>query len=527
MINKIEEINKLGIFENYKWKCSKEFNKYNVCFGFNGSGKSTLSNFFNLVATNIIFSAEQKEELFKDLKTTENDSEVKFKNNLTYPPKPNPENKKIYVFNSNFIANHVYDGTVGKMSKFNVKETVLEDPAIKKLNTDIEIKTTEKANKEREKTTITEKFDEAKRTYNTVYREHFPNRQLRTGNAIPAVIALPNKSKAEIERTITQKIAEYKLSEKQAELETDIKEISNLVFENINVDFKNISQQLEQSAKENATDKLSEKIEIYKKEIEESISEKIEPWFKLGEQLLKISKEKDNNFCPVCKTDLTTSIDSLIDEFADYFDKTYLEFVEQLKTFKGNIDNSIKFQKTNDSNASSLESYGDKYDNFIEIKFPELEQTEIQTDLSDLQKNIISKQGNSSKKITIDIEPINTLIESYNNNIEKLNSFKNNTLTNLRNQKIDPTKIDREIRDRYTELIYLDLNGTDKEKRIEKFHTATSKISTISTAISELTDKKVQRLEELKMEAKKVGEYLAKLGITHFRGRRKQYPYQI
>lgn len=516
MINKIEEINKLGIFENYKWKCSKEFNKYNVCFGFNGSGKSTLSNFFNLVATNIIFSAEQKEELFKDLKTTENDSEVKFKNNLTYPPKPNPENKKIYVFNSNFIANHVYDGTVGKMSKFNVKETVLEDPAIKKLNTDIEIKTTEKANKEREKTTITEKFDEAKRTYNTVYREHFPNRQLRTGNAIPAVIALPNKSKAEIERTITQKIAEYKLSEKQAELETDIKEISNLVFENINVDFKNISQQLEQSAKENATDKLSEKIEIYKKEIEESISEKIEPWFKLGEQLLKISKEKDNNFCPVCKTDLTTSIDSLIDEFADYFDKTYLEFVEQLKTFKGNIDNSIKFQKTNDSNASSLESYGDKYDNFIEIKFPELEQTEIQTDLSDLQKNIISKQGNSSKKITIDIEPINTLIESYNNNIEKLNSFKNNTLTNLRNQKIDPTKIDREIRDRYTELIYLDLNGTDKEKRIEKFHNATSKISTISTAISELTDKKVQRLEELKMEAKKVGEYLAKLGITHF-----------
>ena len=516
MINKIEEINKLGIFENYKWKCSKEFNKYNVCFGFNGSGKSTLSNFFNLVATNIIFSAEQKEELFKDLKTTENDSEVKFKNNLTYPPKPNPENKKIYVFNSNFIANHVYDGTVGKMSKFNVKETVLEDSAIKKLNTDIEIKTTEKANKEGEKTTITEKFDEAKRTYNTVYREHFPNRQLRTGNAIPAVTALPNKSKAEIERTITQKIAEYKLSEKQAELETDIKEISNLVFENINVDFKNISQQLEQSAKENATDKLSEKIEIYKKEIEESISEKIEPWFKLGEQLLKISKEKDNNFCPVCKTDLTTSIDSLIDEFADYFDKTYLEFVEQLKTFKGNIDNSIKFQKTNDSNASSLESYGDKYDNFIEIKFPELEQTEIQTDLSDLQKNIISKQGNSSKKITIDIEPINTLIESYNNNIEKLNSFKNNTLTNLRNQKIDPTKIDREIRDRYTELIYLDLNGTDKEKRIEKFHTATSKISTISTAISELTDKKVQRLEELKMEAKKVGEYLAKLGITHF-----------
>lgn len=515
MIKKIEEINKLGIFDSYRWKCSKEFGRYNVCFGFNGSGKSTLSNFFNLIATNGNFSTEQKEELFNDIKTTENGSEVKFRNNLTYPTKPNQDNKKIYVFNSNFITNHVYDGTVGKMSKFNVKETVLEDPTIKTLNTDIETKTTEKTNKEADKTKITEKFDETKRTYNAVYREHFPKRQLRVVD-FPSVSNLPNQSKAEIEQIITQKIAEYKLSEKQAELESDIAEISKLTFKKIEIDLENISKLLEQSAKENATDNLTEKIELYKQEIEEEKSDKIEPWYKLGEQLLLISKEKDNSICPVCKTDLTTSIDSLIAEFADYFDKSYLDFVEQLKTLKGNIDNSIENQKANESNKKSLKSYGDKYDKFIEIKFPELEQAEIKTDLSDLQKHIVSKQGNSSKKITINIEPIQTLIETYNNNIEKLNSFKNNTLTNLRNQKIDPTKIDREIRDRYTDLIYLELNGTTEEKRIEKFHNATSEISTIATAISELTDKKVQRLKELKMEAKKVGEYLEKLGITHF-----------
>ena len=109
MIKKIEEIHKLGIFDSYQWKCSKEFKRYNICFGFNGSGKTTLSNFFNLIATNGNFSPEQKEELLNDIKTTENGSEVKFKNNLTYPPKQNQENKKIYVFNSNFIANHVYD----------------------------------------------------------------------------------------------------------------------------------------------------------------------------------------------------------------------------------------------------------------------------------------------------------------------------------------------------------------------------------------------------------------------------------
>ena len=515
MIKKIEKIKKLGIFDNYSWKCSKEFNRYNICFGFNGSGKSTLSNFFNLITTNGNFSAAQKEELFNDIKTTENGSEVKFKSNLTYPTKPNQENKKIYVFNSNFIANYVYDGTVGKMSKFNVKETVLEDPTIKKLNTDIETKATEKINKEAEKLKIAEKFDETKRKYNAVYREHFPKRQLRVVD-FPSVSNLPKQSKTEIEKLITQKIAEYKLSEKQAELESDISEISELSFEKISIDLEKISELLEESAKENATDNLTEKIELYKKEVDEEKRGKVEPWFKLGKQLLTISKEKDNKHCPVCNTDLTTSIDSLIAEFADYFDKSYLDFVDELKRIKEVVDTAIESIKTNETNSKSIETYGEKYDKFIEIKFPELEQAEIKTDLSDLQQHIISKQGNSSKKTTIDIEPIKTLIETYNNNIAKLKSFKDNTLTNLRNQKIDPTKIDREIRDRYTDLIYLDLNGTEGEKRIEKFHTATSEISTISTAISELTDKKVQRLKGLKMEAKKVGEYLAKLGITHF-----------
>lgn len=516
MIKKIELINKLGVYDSYKWKCTKDFNRYNLCFGFNGSGKSTLSNFFNLIATNGIFTQEQKESLFNDLKTSDNGSEVKFKSNLTYPVKQNQENKKIYVFNSNFIAKHVYDGTIGKMSKFDVKETVLEDPTIKKLNNDIEIKNTEKRAKDLEKTKINEKFEEIKRKYNAVYREHFPNRQLRAGNVIPNISVLPTKSKVEIDQTINHKIAEYKLSEKQDELENDIEEISKLEFKKINIHLEKISGLLEQSAKENLTNNLTEKIELYKNEIKVEENERIEPWFKLGKELLEISKEKGASVCPVCKTDLTFSIDKLISEFADYFDKSYLDFLEQLKTSKGDIDEFIESQKSNSNNSSSLKGYGKKYNKFIEIKFPELEQAEIKTDLFNLQRSILSKQGNSSKKITIDIEPIKALLEAYNQNIEMLKSFKDNAITNLKNQKVDPIKIDKEIRDNYTELIYLNLNGTEKEKRVEKFHKANSDILSIATTITELTDKKTQRLKELKMEAKKVAEYLAKLGITHF-----------
>lgn len=516
MIKKIEEIKKLGIYDSYQWKCSKEFKRHNICFGFNGSGKSTLSNLFNLVASNKIFTQDQKDELFKDLKTSDNDSSVKFKNDLSYPVRPNQENLRVYVFNSNFIANHVYDGTVGKMTKFNVAETVLEDPTIKHINEDIDTKTKEKESKEADNKEIEDKFKELKTAYNLVYREHFPNRQLRSGNTIPAITELTSNTKEEIESSIAQKIAEYKLSEKQAELESDISEISKLEFKKIEIDLVELSSLLEQSAKENATDKLKDKIQLYQKEIGEENSNKIEPWFKLGESLLTISKEKDQSICPLCKTDLSNTIDSLVDEFADYFDKSYLDFIEKIKIQKERIDSTILSLKTTQTNSANIQAYGIKYSKFIEIKFPELDKVEIETDLKELLTSIIEKQSNSSKKIIIEVEPIQKLIDTYNQNIDKLNSFKNNAVTDLRNQKIDPTKIDGEIRALYTQLIYKDLNGTAEENRIENFHTATSAISDITSSISELTDQKIQRLKELKMEAKKVGEYLEKLGITHF-----------
>lgn len=516
MIKKIEKISKLGIFDSYQWKCSKDFSRHNICFGFNGSGKSTISNLFNLIASNGIFTQEQKDELFNDLKTTENESSVKFKSDLTYPVKPNQDNKKIYVFNSNFIANHVYDGTVGKMTKFNVTETVLEDPTIKQINSDIDTKRTEKENKEADNKAIEDKFKELKTAFNLVYREHFPNRQLRTGNTIPAITELTSNTKEEIESSITQKIAEYKLSEKQAELESDILEITRLDFRKIEIDLTELSNLIEQSAKENATDKLKDKIQLYQKEIGEEKSNKIEPWFELGESLLTISKEKDQSICPLCKTDLSSTIDSLVDEFADYFDKSYLDFIEKIKVQKERIDSTILSLKTTQTNSAAIQAYGIKYSKFIEIKFPELDKVEIETDLKELLASIIEKQSNSSKKIIIEVEPIQKLIDTYNQNIDKLNSFKNNAITDLRNQKIDPTKIDGEIRALYTQLIYKDLNGTEDENRIENFHTATSAISDIVTSISELTDQKIQRLKELKMEAKRVGQYLEKLGITHF-----------
>lgn len=64
--------------------------------------------------------------------------------NLSYPPTGGQNNKNIFVFNTNFITEHVFDGQLGRIKKFNIAETVLEDPEIKKINLEIDSITKEK-----------------------------------------------------------------------------------------------------------------------------------------------------------------------------------------------------------------------------------------------------------------------------------------------------------------------------------------------------------------------------------------------
>jgi hypothetical protein len=87
------------------------------------------------------YSEDKKKELFEDLKNTESSKiKVVVGNNqkLTYPPTESQNNRNVFVFNSNFISDHVYDGTKGNLKKFNVSSTELNDPEIKKITNNIE-----------------------------------------------------------------------------------------------------------------------------------------------------------------------------------------------------------------------------------------------------------------------------------------------------------------------------------------------------------------------------------------------------
>lgn len=116
MIVSIQKLRNFGIFENYA--CSQElknFNQYNLIYGWNGSGKSTLSKVFECLA---------KKELISDFPSAH--FEIKTADSTITPANLKDHNLDICVFNSNFVKENINWDTIVK-SILLISQAKIED----------------------------------------------------------------------------------------------------------------------------------------------------------------------------------------------------------------------------------------------------------------------------------------------------------------------------------------------------------------------------------------------------------------
>ena len=308
MIKKIEQIEKVSCFDSFQWTEIQEFDKYNFMFGFNGSGKTTLSNIFNLITSKTNYPEEKKGELFKDLMNNDSGKiKVNACNNqkLTYPPTADQNNRNVFVFNSNFISDHVYDGTKGNLKKFNVLSTELNEPEIKKVTDKIE--TVEESIKELniKIKKVEDEYVRIKKVYNSDFRKHFANKQLSIDKNIPTIDQITSDSIERIQEKLSVKLKEYKLARNQKSLEEDVGSLSQLKFPEIKVLQSEIYYVLQDSVSKIATDSLTKKISYFQGIVEEDDIRKVEPWYKFGNELFKKVSSNQNKLCPLCNSNIS------------------------------------------------------------------------------------------------------------------------------------------------------------------------------------------------------------------------------
>ena len=109
MINKVTILRNLGPFTGSVWPDSSfEFKAINILYGFNGSGKTILSNVIRIFSDEL--PDEDKIDIFRGL---QNDNGNNSNIELWFDSRRATsfsDSKKILVFNTKFVSEHVYDG---------------------------------------------------------------------------------------------------------------------------------------------------------------------------------------------------------------------------------------------------------------------------------------------------------------------------------------------------------------------------------------------------------------------------------
>jgi wobble nucleotide-excising tRNase len=527
MISKISKLDKIGKFSSITqerdFKYGGKGQNCNIVFGFNGSGKTTLSNTISFFADNSFISEEEKKEIFDDIKNND-DSFVELvlqgNSNIKYPAN-SVHSKNFYIFNSNFVATHVFNGTKGRLKKFSNIGGEIKNKEIDNINQQIEVLDEERKKLESENKKFNEKHEEITKEKSKGFGKTLTDKNKRLQAQDLSNVQLSNSAIEELETKLSSLSTDYELSKKQDDLNIDLGDLRQLTFDSLTFDFEKIDEILAKNIQQLSKDVLEKKItEIQNLFSDEQHQQSVERWFKYGKDVLeKIIEHKGKN-CPICNTDISNRLDSLLQDYQGYFDESYENFISELKTKTNEVSVVITLLDQFEKNAEKLDKLFTKYEKILgKLLFEKFDFSIIKNDFTELEKTLKTKNDNIQSVLNKPVSISDNLIK-LNEAITKLQNLKTNILSVLESKKLNTHTIEGNIRQTYNEIIVLEFNSFDKAGALEKYRNNQKRITDIVESKSEglpfLKDKLREELKKLKAESKSIAIYLVKMGIDHF-----------
>jgi hypothetical protein len=400
MINKIDELKGISKFENFTWNPKvPEFSKVNIIFGYNGSGKTAISNVFRLYSKQI--ENNQCNELFRELSADGNSSLSITVNGKKKGYSSDIEKKDIYVFNSDFIAEHVYDGTSVNLKKFDasvVTQEQLKNPEIRKLEEETSELKDKNETKEKEKDYLKRKFKEIRDELSKEFNKRI------TESRFPITKEIPDVANKKDEAIICEKLdklySDYEMSKKQKELKSDIEKIRKLQFEKININLNSSKEVLLKDISKNSHEKIKRKTQsLTTVKLKRSAS--LNEWFEDGLEILKDTSIKKGKICPLCGSDIRNNLENIIKEYETFFSDEYKVLMTSLGNCLEIVSNDNNMLSSNNENLAELKRLIFKYEktkkeigpNFILDK-ETIRKALIQLEdyLNEKKKNIVFKE---------------------------------------------------------------------------------------------------------------------------------------
>lgn len=524
MITKFQKIKNIGCYNEYLFDSviTKEFNKINILYGNNGSGKTTLSNLLYLLSK----YCKNKSDLYNELIDENSELEIIINDSKVTAKNITAQDFDLYVFNSKFISDSVYNGTTSNIEAFS-SEVKLTNEAITILDNSIKTKKKRLARIGVWETQLQSKLDSIWNLYKDEFGKNVSNSRLTNK---PDVYNNEDGNIDDLKSELKDLYTTYENKAKEELLTTKLNNLNSKVaqIKAVDINWDNLVKNLETPISDASKTQLQERINSMQSVIEskkmESHIEDLNDWYKKGGRLLYISKDQ-NCHCPLCNTDLSNSIDSILDEYTKVFsgglDKLFVFLDYQLAILSNFIQaNIIESNKTEITEIISLLTEFSKTKSNIYFS----DELALSTAISYVITQIKLKKKNYNEKVEIDSQSKET-INTYN---DQIYAFKTETLAiideiekTIQGQNI--TTIINQIKNKVKQIATVEYNLSENsvivnsEKTNSQIAIKIRSLKEILTAqFNELGNQRNLEIAKLNAESKYVNIYLKHFGIDHF-----------
>lgn len=513
MLKRLSTIKQIGHFVDFTWDDNTpEFDRVNIIFGYNGSGKTTLSNILRLFSS---LTEDPEEQLFKDLaNNTQSEIELLFNKKLKYSK--NVEKRDIYIFNSDFITEHVYNGSKSNCKRFDqsiVTSDSLKNPKIKKLEDDIEAIESENTDINKEIAVLEGSFNEIKTDLGREFNNKIKGSRITANLCIPD--SLPDDSEDTLRKQLDKIYSDHSLSQRQDDMRTDISKLDSIVLNKTSIDVNEIIEVLSRNISKISKSNIDSKIRRY--EVDNTKNLSINEWLEQGYHLLTHSKNSNNLTCPLCNSDLSDEIGNILDEYQKYFDNNYSVISRQIDDSIDLLRGLIASLNLFENSKSLIETMGSKYIdpkpggiNFDHTKIDRLA-NKIIGFLNDKKKNISSVYNQDEL-----MSNFNSELKAFNNSVDTLLTIRTKVLDEIKGKSLDSSEITNQAKKVMEKLLHSRYNNSGKKGQIERYHILEKGLKENKDKLGILMSNKRRILADLKSESKYVNKFLKYLGVHNF-----------
>lgn len=528
MLNHFQKIKNIGCYEEYLFDADalKPFNSVNIIYGNNGSGKTTFSNILFLLSKH----CKDKSQLLAELIDSDSELEIIFDTEKITQRNILEKKFDLYVFNSKFITDHVYNGTMANIDSFS-SDIKLTSPEIEKIDELLNHRKVRLQKLQKWISLIETKLGAIFKTYNDEFQKNISGARL-TGikpsigkNEAGDLLTL-KKELSTLYKDYSKKSKESNTIDRYNILKSKLTSIIN-----IDIDIQELSKRLELKISSEAKGKVAKRIEAFETQIEEkklqgSIGD-LNDWLKKGGRLLHVSKNV-NIHCPLCDTDLSSNIDSIISEYSNYFSDsivTLFDFVDKINSVLDLliIENQINKNEEiiNELIITCEQVYGFQMPSF---GFEATNNQQLMAALQQTSQLLKQKKQNPESQLYISTENID-LIKSY---IIAIINFKEEALKRIDAeifsvQRISIDALIKKIKAKIAVISSVELNEKSNNifKSIRKTNSDIANIASHRIIEIEAFNEKQELLRstevsKLNAESKYINLYLNNFGISNF-----------